>query len=550
MNKNNFKTNMEKQILNKFSKTGTFLIALFFANCLMAQTPELVSHNAITPSYLTESNGELFFAADSPQTGRNWLWNSDGTTVQTLEGFVTIDYPGTQAEDITAFDNQLIFSAQLGNFGSNKELYKYASLEGITLIKDIQSGAGSNPRGFTELNGNIYFSADDGSTGRELWVTDGTETGTLLLKSINAGSAGSNPYRFFEYDEKLLFVADDGTHGQELWVTDGTSNGTELVKDIRPGSTNSSILGFTSFDNKVYFRASNGSNVNGVELWVTDGTESGTYMLKDINSGSGNSLPRDFTEYQGKLYFYADDGTNGMEVWVTDGTESGTELFKNINPGSDSSNPVSFLEYNGNLYFGASARSNEAGLWMTDGTSAGTVMVKQTSSRAQSLLTYDNRLYFEADDENGGQLWVSDGTTAGTEVIAPNIAPNNSPIYIGEDSSLKSQYKIAGGTLFYSADYDNGGLKLYKLTTNNLSVTDNDINEFTVYPNPVKDILHLETSTHNIQKVALYSIMGQHLQSWEGESEINISQLAPGNYFVKITTDNNQSKTEKILKVN
>lgn len=529
------------------SKMCCMWIALLFIGTLVAQTPELVSSDGIAPRYLTEFNGHLYFSA-LDEDGKGWLWSTDGSTTTSHSGIVQITYPGHQPQDLTVFNNELIFSGVLG-FGSDRELLKFVNSGpdvGPLLIKNINSGGGSAPNGFTELDGSLYFSANDGSSGRELWVTDGTEGGTQLFKDINSGASGSNPARFFKYDGNLLFTADDGSNGRELWITDGTSNGTSLVKDIWPGNSSSSLFGFTEFNDKVYFTATNGDTSNGVEVWVTDGTENGTYMLKDINSGTSGSNPGQFTEYDGNLYFSADDGINGKELWVTDGTESGTEMFKDINPGADDSYPSAFTEYNGNLYFGAISGSG-SGLWVTDGTDAGTMSIKTFSSRPQSMFTYDNRLYFIAKDENGGQFWVSDGTTSGTEVIAPTIAPNDNPIYTGEDPAQQSNYIIFDETLYFTANYDGNGLKLYKLTTNNLGVEDYDENDFVLYPNPVQDILHLET-TEKIHEIALYSITGKRLQSWEEQSEIDLSLFASGNYLLKIITDNNQTIVKQILK--
>jgi ELWxxDGT repeat protein len=87
---------------------------------------------------------------------------------------------------------------------------------------------------------------------------------------------------------KLYFLADDGTNGYELWVTDGTETNTKMVKDINP-SGSSEPYGFTPMGGKLYFRASDGTN--GYELWVTDGTELGTKMVKDINTGGADSNP-------------------------------------------------------------------------------------------------------------------------------------------------------------------------------------------------------------------------------------------------------------------
>jgi ELWxxDGT repeat protein len=84
----------------------------------------------------------------------------------------------------------------------------------------------------------LFFRAGETNTGSELWKSDGTEGGTVIVKDINPGTGSSAPFWFEGIGNTLLFGAIDGIHGQELWATDGTDSGTVMVKDINPGIGN------------------------------------------------------------------------------------------------------------------------------------------------------------------------------------------------------------------------------------------------------------------------------------------------------------------------
>jgi ELWxxDGT repeat protein len=238
----------------------------------------------------------------------------------------------------------------------------------VVLVKDINLGStypnkSSNPNYFTEFNNKLYFSADNGINDKELWVSDGTTAGTRLLKDINPNQddvqnnliGDSFPRDFIEFNNKLYFSANDGVNGRELWVTDGTTNGTQLVKDINPVSfegykdnifpnPNSSEPNYlTEFNNKLYFSAQDG--VHGRALWVTDGTSAGTQLVKNLNN------TRNLTVFNNKLYFNATDDVNGNELWVTDGTTAGTQLVADINPGREGSYPSSLTVLGNELFF-------------------------------------------------------------------------------------------------------------------------------------------------------------------------------------------------------
>lgn len=138
-----------------------------------------------------------------------------------------------------------------------------------------------------------------------------------LLADINPGVFSSAPHEFATLGTTTLFSANDGSSGSELWKTDGTNGGTEMVKDINPGADDS-LPGhlshyFTNVNGTLFFTADDGSS--GFELWKTDGTTAGTMLVMDINAGSDNSYPRNLVNVNGTLYFQADNGSAGNELW-------------------------------------------------------------------------------------------------------------------------------------------------------------------------------------------------------------------------------------------
>ncbi|MEB3320201.1 MAG: ELWxxDGT repeat protein [Cyanobium sp.] len=108
-----------------------------------------------------------------------------------------------------------------------------------------------------------------------------------FVRDIRPGSNGSTPSWLTAVGSTLYFTADDGVNGFQLWRSDGTAGGTQLVASSRQfssGPTNLTALGSTLF-----FTASDG--ISGAELWKSNGTAAGTVLVTDIEAGSRGSLP-------------------------------------------------------------------------------------------------------------------------------------------------------------------------------------------------------------------------------------------------------------------
>jgi|JI8StandDraft_1071087.scaffolds.fasta_scaffold12165_3 ELWxxDGT repeat protein len=281
----------------------------------------------------------------------------------------------------------------------------------------------------TVYQNKIYFRANDGVHGYELWVSDGTTVGTFMLKDIDTlpGRSGA-PRDFFVFQQKLYFQANDSIHGKELWVTDGSEAGTHLVKDIWPGKGDGFIDIFNRLDTNLsshFFIFEANDSIHGFEPWVSDGTDTGTHILMDIYPGKKNSLSTGFTFFKGKVYFGAWDGVHGGEMWITDGTTTGTALFKDINPGGmySHSDPKWFYNFNGLLYFVARDNTYGEEPWISDGTVVGTQLLKDinpgyNSSVPQGFYGYGNAVLFSANDGiHFTEPWMTDGTTNNTHLL-------------------------------------------------------------------------------------------------------------------------------------
>lgn len=169
---------------------------------------------------------------------------------------------------------------------------------GTTLVADIDPNGDGAPDNLTVVGSKVFFTASSGGD-RELWITDGTTAGTTLVKNIktvdpDGWDPSSNPRWLTPLGERLFFSADDGIHGRELWVSDGTEPGTYLVKDLDPqvaswGPLSGTPLELTAFDGKVYFSAYFGFSIttggwHENPLWCSDGTEEGTFVVDDFHS--------------------------------------------------------------------------------------------------------------------------------------------------------------------------------------------------------------------------------------------------------------------------
>ncbi len=418
----------------------------------VALIPELRTEGAVAvfdPDTARQSTMKIL-TADSAgaviQVDDGALWYFDSRTVSGRE-IVEAPPAGKSLNSLLLWKNMLLY-------------FLYDAVNGPSLHRvDLPSGtptevlvrdAGWNPSNFwfTAIDSAAIFFLNDGDYKTELWRTDGTATGTMLVKKFPYTEIFS-PFGMTSVAGRAVFRADDFEHGPELWVTDGTAEGTRMISDIKPGLRGSDPGSFVESDGLVYFAADDGSS--GAELWVTDFTHEGTHLVADMNPGAGGSSPIWIRSVNGLLFMSALNLNDGREPFVSDGTSEGTRLIADIMPGG-SSFPQQFTAL-GERVFCLAEDGFSPQLWeLLDKGMKGAKLVKKINrylhSQITELAACASLLYFGGDDgEHGKELWCSDGSEEGTRMYADIDTAS---------SSKPGGLTVLGGKLYFLASTRHG----------------------------------------------------------------------------------------------
>ncbi|WP_240360309.1 hypothetical protein [Pyxidicoccus caerfyrddinensis] len=370
------------------------------------------------------------------------------------------------------------------------------------------------PASLVDFRGRLAFAANFEDGTRALWTSDGTEAGTVAVKSFPAApppAINTHVMQLAPAGTRLFFTVGEPVYGNELWVSDGTTSGTRLVKDLTPGAGDSRLTSLTALGSTLtFFRevpATNSTPAR-MEVWKSDGTASGTVRIRDLGTGvevdwrtarAGNVL----------IFFVRDEAGSTTTAWRTDGTSAGTQPLRSLSTAGGYA-PIEVNSAGPLAFFTSYDAQGATQVWKTNGTRAGTVRLYTfvNDGRYPKLMTtlgeylyvtlsnpvdqrlaifrlrldgaggkehvatlpnpyadqgdafpYLNnfsatadRIYFELAIGSGGpaprdtQLWVTDGTKAGTKLLRRPL-------------SLSDEYgspivAVESGLVFFAA-YDN-----------------------------------------------------------------------------------------------
>ncbi len=544
---------------------------------------------------LSPTSGRELFVYDGTTTTLLREIAFSGTYLYSHALDVAMEDPVEFRNRTCIYNNKLYFPASDNPFSetANSLWCTDGTTAGTVKVFDYTAAGCNSLKYFTVFNGKMYFIGANTTYAQEIWSSDGTLAGTTLLKDINPGfnpafSSLYNP-NFKEFNGKLYFVANDGTTGFELYATDGTAAGTQKVVDLSNLYTTSErgafyhggvylYYPFQIFNNRLWFvcrpNNTNTTDFSNYAIYSTDGTESGTQLFTLPNTTLNQNFVNHFAYGQGltvannTLYFYAKNRLEAAQqgVWKMDTAGNVTFLqpmsyYYGDTGTSDATIENTMREYNGSLYFqgsdgASSSNQSQLVLWKLD-ISTNTLSIiqglqpNQVSHFDNSFglglvsIVYNNELYFVK--TNTGFLAKTNGTAAGTVNVARQIPTTVNATQAM--STIPKELEVFNNSIFFKAAFQLGGTaELWMLTDPNLLVGTTSNSKFKVYPNPTQSyftIDQLQEKTH----VEVFSMDGRSVLQVNCDAEnsaVDVSALPAGVYIVQIATQEKQTSIQII----
>jgi len=409
------------------SPAGTFVLTDHGTDLLVTRPFSELRGLTYFPFDRAFLGGSMFFAACGGDHGCG-LWATDGT-----EAGTRLAVPlGGQPAHITATDHAVFFAAESVLWTTD------GSAQGTERLAELTG----EPSEMTAAGGKVFFLAP-GTDGQELWASDGTQAGTLQVTQLapsqpfitNPDDPDDGPV-VAAFGGRVYFAANDGAHGWEIWRSNGTVSGTRRITDFadpRPFVLPILRRGMAEVKGRLIFPAAAGKK--GWALWTAGGNPLSVTVLKDclLGCGHGRQYGGRVTAIGGRAVFLLADAAHGTRLWGTDGTAAGTRELRSFCTGSCFLDlTYGFVPLRGRLAFALQGVKTNPDLWWTDGTEAGTRPLTHLTggifSGGAAPVAVGSRTFFSAySASNGQELWVIDKGAAHPAVDLSKDAASSSP---------------------------------------------------------------------------------------------------------------------------
>ncbi len=506
---------------------------------------------------ITASNDKVYFSARNDTLG-NETWISDGSPEGTsLLKDIYTGSGNSNPHQYFSFGNQMYFIASEGT--SNRTCFLWKSdgtSSGTVPLKQVYHYFREYMSATILFHDKFYFGGVEFEEIEEygykyyrpvpgIFASDGSPENTSLLKSVYEPWKGKGyPTNLTRVGDSFFFITYPTSERQaEIWKSDGTESGTVIVKSDFPIETTFNFVPTLGTSNLFYF-------VDEYQPWVSDGTKEGTHILTDKFKARKYSYINLIGSIGDKVFFCMDNGEEGYDFFVSDGTSDGTILLSSFIVYPSGVYPSGATEFNEKLYFAANDSVHGWELWCTDGTLNGTYMVKEvipgTVGGIGSICISNDLLYFSINNPDGtSQIWRTDGTYENTVPLDWNAHG------VAKIANMTSM----GNYLVFSASDETHGECLYAYELDVVQKITDVTNEgdFQVYPNPAEDLIHIKMNWGELAVPLNFDIIsmdGAVMKSFILNSDyqnVNVSNLPPNMYIIR-TKNGKENLSKRFIK--
>ncbi len=148
-----------------------------------------------------------------------------------------------------------------------------------------------------------------------------------------------------------------------------------------------------------------------------------------------------------------------------------------------------------------------------------------------------------------------DSNTSQKNFKALTVIVTQSPVTTAQWDTVNQQaanFSLAGSDgqaayNFWEATNGIGTFETANIQNSTLSIVEDQLGEISIYPNPTADYVNIKTA-EKIKTIELYSLLGQKIKISAESNRVNLSSVPSGVYNLRLTTENNQIQTFKIVK--
>jgi len=130
------------------------------------------------------------------------------------------------------------------------------------------------------------------------------------------------------------------------------------------------------------------------------------------------------------------------------------------------------------------------------------------------------------------------GAADGTDLLPSDLKTIDLSAYDGDQIYIAFVMEQNDGDNWFIDDVN---------VTGTLSTTSFSIESFSMYPNPTKGVLNIDSNAQ-IVLIEVYNILGDLVKTAANSNKIDLSDLSIGPYFARVSSDNGKVLMKKIMK--